>query len=99
LQLFWRNIKEVCEKAKIAGVFNKRITKGGKKIRTSNQRWKAVSSHCGRRTFATIQVLASTPINLIMLMTGHKTLASFDKYIHLRELQGKQALKDLKWFK
>jgi hypothetical protein len=34
-----------------------------------------------------------------MLMTGHKTLASFDKYIHLRELQGKQALKDLKWFK
>jgi site-specific recombinase XerD len=98
-QKYDKYLKEVCEKAKIAGVFNKRITKGGKKIRTSNQRWKAVSSHCGRRTFATIQVLASTPINLIMLMTGHKTLASFDKYIHLRELQGKQALKDLKWFK
>lgn len=93
------NIKDVCKEAKIDGIFHSRITKGGKKIKSSNQRWQEVSSHTGRRTFATIQILVGTPVNLIMLMTGHKTLDSFDKYIHLRELQGKAALKDLKWFK
>lgn len=92
-------IKEVCKKAKINGVFNKRITKGGKKVMVSKQRWEFVASHTARRTFATIQILEGTPINLIMYMTGHKTLDSFDKYIRLRELQSRKALGDIPYFK
>jgi Phage integrase family. len=92
-------LKSMCETAKITDPFNSRITKGGKKVKSVNPRWKEVSSHTGRRTFATQLVLEGIPVHLIMLMTGHKTLDSFDKYVKLRDLQGKMELSKLKFFK
>jgi integrase len=92
-------LKDMCQAAKLNDVFNSRITKGGKKIKSNNPRWKEVSSHTGRRTFATQLVLESVPVHLIMLMTGHKTLDSFDKYVKLRGLQGKMELSKLAFFK
>jgi len=92
-------LKIMCKTAKITDTFNSRITKGGKKVKSVNPRWKEVSSHTGRRTFATQLVLKGIPVHLIMLMTGHKTLNSFDKYVKLRDLQGKMELSKLKFFK
>lgn len=92
-------LKIMCEVAKITDLFTSRITKGEKKIDSVNPRWKEVSSHTGRRTFATQLVLEGIPVHLIMLMTGHKTLQSFDKYVKLRDLQGKMELSKLKFFK
>ena len=41
-----------------------------------------MSSHAGRRTFATISYDKNIPINLIMQMTGHKREADFFLYIN-----------------
>ena len=95
-----KSIREACKLAGITDTYDPRITKGGKTVRKGDTpRWKLVASHSARRTFATQQVLKSTPIHLIMLMTGHKTLESFDKYVKLKDLQGKMELGKLEYFK
>jgi hypothetical protein len=95
-----KSIREACRLSGITDTYDPRITKGGKTVRKGDTpRYKLISSHCGRRTFATQQVLKSTPIHLIMLMTGHKTLENFDKYVKLKDLQGKMELGKLEYFK
>ena len=42
---------------------------------------KRVSSHTGRKTFATLEYKAGTPVPFIMKITGHKTEKEFYKYI------------------
>lgn len=56
-------------------------TIGGETITVSKPRYKWVSSHTGRRTFATNEIDAGTPIPVIMAITGHKTQESFMKYV------------------
>lgn len=92
-------IKLIGQEAKITDPFNSRITVGGKKVKSGKMRWQEMSSHTGRRTFATLCVEASVPVHLIMQMTGHLTLDNFDKYVKLKQLQGKMALGKLKYFK
>lgn len=41
----------------------------------------SLASHCGRRSFATIQYKSGTPVHWIMKITGHKTEKSFYTYI------------------
>jgi len=43
--------------------------------------------------------LKSIPVHLIMMMTGHQTLENFDKYVKLKDLQGKMELGKLAYFK
>ena len=44
-------------------------------------KWKLVSSHTARRTFATINLLRGHKISEIKRATGHRTEMAFDKYI------------------
>lgn len=44
-------------------------------------KWKLVSSHTARRTFATINLLRGYNANEIRRATGHRTEMAFDKYI------------------
>ena len=59
----------------------KSITRGGKKITTAYEKWQLVSSHTGRRSFATNLYKSGFPSISIMNITGHKTEAAFLKYI------------------
>lgn len=94
------NIREACRLAGITDTYDPRITKGGKTVRKGDTpRYKLISSHSGRRTFATQCVLKSIPVHLIMMMTGHQTLENFDKYVKLKDLQGKMELGKLEYFK
>jgi integrase len=97
-QKFDKYIKEVCEIAGIDELQQTRITKGGVKRVTTKKRSQLVTSHTARRTFATRLVLKGVPVHLIMLMTGHKSLDSFDKYVRLRELQSKSELAKIALF-
>lgn len=59
-------------------------------------KWKLISSHTGRRSFATNLYLSKTnsPVYHIMLITGHKTEESFFRYIRIsKEENAKQLLK------
>jgi site-specific recombinase XerD len=94
------NIREACRLAGITDTYDPRITKGGKTVRKGDTpRYKLISSHSGRRTFATQCVLKSIPVHLIMMMTGHQKLETFDKYVKLKDLQGKMELGKLEYFK
>lgn len=55
--------------------------RGGKIVTTVIPKWKAVSSHCGRRSFVTVNVLRGRNIHEIRKATGHQDVRCFDKYI------------------
>lgn len=80
-QRFNDHIKEVCKEAGINDHMLKSITRGGKKTTTQYEKWQLVSSHTGRRSFATNLYKSGFPSISIMHITGHKTEAAFLKYI------------------
>lgn len=80
-QKFNDHIKDVCKAARLRESVLKSITKGGKKITTKYEKWQLVSSHTGRRSFATNLYKSGFPSISIMHITGHKTEAAFLKYI------------------
>lgn len=92
-------IKEVAELAGIDEIIESRITKGGQKVITKEPKYKLVSTHTARRSFATILVLKGESPYLIMKITGHKSIASFEKYVRINELQASIKLKDMSFFK
>lgn len=55
--------------------------KGGEMVTETVKMWKKVSSHIGRRSFATINTIRNIPRYEIMRATGHSTESSFNKYI------------------
>lgn len=55
--------------------------KGGKNIEESVERWRMVSTHTARRSFATNAYERGVPIKAIMAITDHKTESSFFKYL------------------
>lgn len=92
-------LKDVAEEAEITEEVETRITKGGKKVLTKKPKYKLVSTHTARRSFATILVLKGESPYLIMKITGHRSLASFEKYVKIEELQASIQLKDMNFFK
>jgi integrase len=82
-QKFNDYIKLVCEKAKIEELTYIEINKSKYKIGDMVEKWKLVSSHTARRSFATNAYMADVPSISIMKITGHKTEASFMKYIKM----------------
>ncbi|MDR2824137.1 MAG: site-specific integrase [Prevotellaceae bacterium] len=74
-------IKEVCQKVGITEHEQKAITKGGVKTLTRYEKWKLVSSHTARRSFATNLFLSGFPTLSIMQVTGHRTEKAFMRYI------------------
>jgi len=80
-QPFNRAIKKVCKKAKIKTIETKSITKGGIRQTERLKKWKLVSSHTARRSFATNLYKSGFPAISIMAVTGHRTERAFLKYI------------------
>ena len=81
-QKFNDYIKEVsvrCES--LQGMELLSYVKGGKDIKESVERWKMVSTHTARRSFATNAYERGTPVNSIMAITDHKTEKAFLAYI------------------
>lgn len=81
-QKYNEHIKKVCEKAKlntpIHGVLFDHDKK--EKIEDDYPKWKMVSSHIGRRSFATNNY-GKIPTSFLMYITGHTTEAMFLTYI------------------
>lgn len=80
-QKFNVHVKEVCKAAGITQSVLKSITRGGRKITEAYEKWQLVSSHTGRRSFATNLYRSGFPSVGIMHITGHKTETAFLKYI------------------
>lgn len=80
-QRFNEYIKEACKVAKIDSNESVTVTVGGVKQTTTQPKYELVSSHTGRRSFATNMYESGLPSLTIMAITGHKTEKSFLKYI------------------
>lgn len=88
-------LKEVCELAKIDDEIVKSITKGGNISTTKTKKFNLITSHTGRRSFATNQYLRGVPSRLIMMITGHKTETVFLKYIKVTAQEEAERLKEM----
>lgn len=87
-------IKILCHIAEINVQEKKEITKGG--IRQTNfyEKWELISSHTGRRSFATNNYRMGLDTYTIMKITGHKTEGSFLKYIKVKPEEHAQRMLD-----
>ena len=82
-QKFNDYLKEVARKAKLREKVHKSITRGGVKVSTTHVKADLVTTHTGRRSFATNLYKAGLPTLTIMQITGHRTEQAFLKYIRV----------------
>ncbi len=86
-QYYNESIKEIARRAGITDNIIFTRTEGGKRVDTVIQKCELMSSHTARRTFATNAHLSGIADRDIMMITGHKTTASFYRYIRSNSMQ------------
>lgn len=81
-QKYNKYIKEVCEKAGITALIegSKKDIHTNRKITGKFPKWELVSSHIGRRSYAT-NYFGKIPTSLLMYATGHRTERQFYDYV------------------
>lgn len=84
-QKYNKQIKIICQMAGITELEVKRETGSGNKLILTLPRYEMVSSHTGRRSFATNFFEDGVPINELMAITGHTTEAAFKNYVKSRK--------------
>jgi len=75
------SIKKVCRVADISESIKFSYKKGNKQIEEIKPKYNWVTSHTCRRSFCTNEFLAGTPVELIMKISGHRSLKDFYRYI------------------
>ncbi len=98
IQTFNELIKEVARLAGITTLFTYTKTKGNEIETLTEPKWKKVSSHTARRSFATNAYLQNIPPIAIMKMTGHKSESSFLKYIKISLAENAKTLQTHTFF-
>ncbi len=84
-QRFNEYIKEVAERAGICGIESVTRTQGCEVVTTTHPKYELISSHTGRRSFATNMYKDGLPSLTIMSITGHKTERNFLTYIKVSQ--------------
>lgn len=84
---FNSDLKEIARRAGLTKIVQSRRTVKGKATISYLPKWKMVSIHTARRSFATNCYLMGVPTITIMAITGHKTEKAFLKYIRVTKEQ------------
>lgn len=92
-------VKLVAEKAEINEEVEIRTSQGDERVFEKFKKHKLVTTHTARRSLATNLILKGVSPYVIMKITGHKQLDSFETYVRLKELNALIELKDLDFFK
>jgi integrase len=87
-------IKDVAALAEINEPITVSMTKGGKKLSTTKPKYSHISTHTGRRSFATNIYLSGFPLIETMKITGHRSERSFMKYIRVTNEQAADKLRE-----
>lgn len=80
-QKFNEALKDIAKRAKLDETIVTHITKGGVTVTKNRPKYKLVTSHVARRSFATNAVKRGIQPVLTMAITGHKTEKEFWKYV------------------
>lgn len=94
-----KQIKELCRLAGITDEVLVNRNEGGKNIERTYPKYKLVSSHTARRSFATNAYKAGVPTIAIMKITGHTKESTFLKYIKVSAQENAEMLSDHPFFK
>jgi integrase len=78
-----RHIKKVARLAGIDTPIKASYKRGNQDIVTTKPKYAWITTHTCRRSFCTNEFLAGTPPELIMKISGHKSLKDFYKYIRI----------------
>ncbi len=90
-------LKELGERLDILHVkVQTSITKGGKLVTTTKQKYQLLTTHTARRSFATNLFLDGLPPTTIMKITGHRTEKAFQRYIKITPTENAKILQ-LHW--
>ena len=76
-------IKEVCRIAAIDEPFEVHRFKGKLEVTTYRPKWELITTHVGRRTFATKLLRKGFDAIVVMDYTGHRDYKSFTKYVNI----------------
>lgn len=80
-QFYNSTIKEACRKAGLTDNVEINKTIGGKRISENKPKCDLVTTHTARRSFITNLSKRGVPHELLMKISGHKTLAAFERYL------------------
>lgn len=84
-QKFNRYIKELGEMAGINDPIERIRYRGAEKISNMYPKYKVISAHTGRKTFATLSLEKGIPAETVMKITGHADYKSFQRYVKVTE--------------
>lgn len=84
-QKFNNYIKELCDKAGICDPIERIRYRGAEKISNIYPKYKVISAHTGRKTFATLSLEKGIPAETVMKITGHADYKSFQRYVKVTE--------------
>jgi site-specific recombinase XerD len=87
-------VKELCELAGIDEPFEIHHYKGRDKTSEVVPKYSLVSTHTGRRTFATNLLERGVPAEVVMKFTGHKDYRSFIKYVNIPQKSQMKIVKE-----
>ena len=76
-------VKQVCQFCNIDSIMETHTFRGKEIITENVPKYTLISSHTGRRTFASNLVLKGVPVEIVMRYTGHKDYKSFAKYVNI----------------
>ena len=97
--VFNRVVKTVCCKAGINDMVEVRRSKGDAFVHERVPKYKMVSSHTCRRTLCTLLDQEGVPMREIMTVSGHKNLASLQKYLRKSERDTEEIFGKVRFFK
>ncbi len=92
---FNRHIKTIGRLAGINNPIEFSYKKGHKDILITKSKYDWITSHTCRRSFCTNEFLAGTPVELIMKISGHKSVKDFYKYIKITPEEAGDKIKKL----
>jgi site-specific recombinase XerD len=82
-QQFNRDVKQICKDAGVTDQVQFTEVREGRRVTVTQEKWELVSSHTGRRSFATNEYIKGTPTISIMAVTGHRSERAFLGYLRL----------------
>jgi len=88
-------IKKRYPKAAFNDDIEQQQTKAGMRAVTHTPKYKLISSHTARRSFATNAYHRGVPVLSIMSITGHRTETSFMKYIKVTPMEHAEIVMDI----
>lgn len=88
-------IKEVGRLAGFIQPIKHSYMKGNREVIETKPKCSWITSHTCRRSFCTNEFLAGTPVELIMKISGHKSLKDFYRYIKIAPEQAGQRIREI----